>query len=97
MKRGDHIFANSVSQTIDELTAKASSELASPREGQVVAIRFMKPHALLLSLAALVINACASFTRCGSGSPGRMLSRLVSPDECRHSVRISHGGVRNAG
>jgi len=39
---------------------------------QLVAIRFMKPHALLLSLAALVINSCASF----NPSPGTGLGTI---------------------
>ena len=36
MKRGDHIFANGLSQTIDELPAKAALELGSGRDGRIL-------------------------------------------------------------
>ena len=47
MKMGDHIFANSLSQTIDELTAKASSELGSTREGTLLVETFKSCRKIL--------------------------------------------------
>ncbi|MBV8278182.1 MAG: hypothetical protein JO170_23380 [Verrucomicrobia bacterium] len=47
MKRGDHIFANGLSQTIDELAAKAAAELGSSRDGRILVETFKSCRKIL--------------------------------------------------
>ena len=47
MKRGDHIFANGLSQTIDELAAKAALELGSGRDGRILVEAFKSCRKIL--------------------------------------------------
>jgi hypothetical protein len=47
MKRGDHVFANGLVQTMDELAAKAAAELGSTREGKLLAETFKSCRKIL--------------------------------------------------
>ena len=47
MKRGDHVFANGLAQTIDELAAKAAAELGSTREGRMLGETFKSCRKIL--------------------------------------------------
>jgi hypothetical protein len=47
MKRGDHIFANGLAQTIDELATKALTELGATREGRLLAETFKSCRKIL--------------------------------------------------
>ena len=47
MKRGDHIFANGLAQTVDELATKAATELGSTREGRLLAETFKSCRKIL--------------------------------------------------
>jgi hypothetical protein len=47
MKKGDHIFANGLLQTINELTARASLDLGSVREGKILDEMFTSCRSIL--------------------------------------------------
>jgi hypothetical protein len=47
MKKGDHIFANGLLQTINELTARASLDLGSVREGKILDEMFTSCRCIL--------------------------------------------------